>query len=441
MSRLNLDTSVGGNQNRYSFMETPLEMNSSSQLPGRPSPSDSRTPQPTQHQNFSSPTQNEKTQYLQHQGILPDYANCPPAEQHPANYAPLANIPAQHENNASPSNAIAPRAQQEPSIVTQYATAPANQDYSAQIALQSYTNHSYHSLPHHAVSPQQYATQSYTNIPGQQQETMSQQAYADISAQHRGTPLSAQPYAYSRPQSYTTLPEQEPRGTQLSPQPYTYTAPPVSPPSSPGPLPLKVRPDVPRSNTMDIVPDANPLQSPKLTYFPPPTRAATAPEDLSAFHNPGQTTHPNQEATGGGWSNGLCELSNLGICCLGLFCPCVLYGRTQHRLSMKSRKEDPTNMLGYETCNGSCTGMGLLCGCQWLMATIQHTRVRKAYKIQGSVASDCVRASCCTCCTLIQDEKEVQKREDLRARAARERGTTLFSPYTTPGPMSYGPTE
>lgn len=49
---------------------------------------------------------------------------------------------------------------------------------------------------------------------------------------------------------------------------------------------------------------------------------------------------------------------------MGLLCPCILYGKTQHRLSLKSRKEDPTNMLGYETCNGSCTAMALLCGCQ-----------------------------------------------------------------------------
>ncbi|CAG8307514.1 unnamed protein product [Penicillium salamii] len=440
MSRLNLDTSVGGNQNRYSFMETPLEMSPPSHLPGRPSPPDSRAPEePTQQKSTWSPTLNEKTQQFQHQGILPDYGNCPPAEQHPANYAPLANVPAHHENTPVSSHGTAAVPPHEAPIITQYATAHGNQDYTRQIASQSYTSHSYQNLPYHTVSPS-YPSQSHTNIPGQQ-GTTPYQVYPDISEHQRNTPVFAQPYAYSHAQSYTTIPEQEPRNTQLSPQSYTYTEPPVSPPNSPGPLPLKVRPDVPRSNTMDIVPDANPLQSPKMTYFPPPTRAATAPEDLSAFHNPGQTVHPNQEVTGGGWSNGLCELSSLGICCLGHICPCILYGRTQHRLSLKSRKEDPTNMLGYETCNGSCTGMGLLCGCQWLMATIQHTRMRKAYGIQGSVASDCVRATCCTCCTLIQDEKEIQRREELRARAARERGATLLSPYTTPGPMSYGRTE
>lgn len=217
------------------------------------------------------------------------------------------------------------------------------------------------------------------------------------------------------------------------------------PPGSPGPLPLKMHEAPKRSDTLSIEPDANPLQSPKTSYLPPPATPALKSSqdhpvgDLSAFHNPGQIMHPNQEVRGGTWTHGLCECSNIGTCCLGAICPCILYGKTQHRLKMKSRKEDPTNMLGYETCNGSCTAMSLFCGCQWLLATIQHTRTRKAYGIEGDVCSDCVRATCCTCCTLIQDEKEIQKREERRGRAARERGATLLSPYTAPGPMSYGP--
>lgn len=235
------------------------------------------------------------------------------------------------------------------------------------------------------------------------------------------------------------------------------------PPNSPGPLPVKTNPEAPQRNeTLSIAPDANPLQSPKLSYFPPPTAApasqAPTVEDLSSYHQPGQIMHPNQEVQGGTWSHGLCECSNIGTCCLGVICPCILYGKTQYRLSMKSQKRDPTNMLGYEICNGSCTGMAMLCGCQckfthvWiarcrrmlnfaigLLATIQHTRTRKAYGIEGDIASDCVRATCCTCCTLIQDEKEIQKREELRGRATLERGATLLSPYTVPGPMTYPP--
>lgn len=74
-----------------------------------------------------------------------------------------------------------------------------------------------------------------------------------------------------------------------------------------------------------------------------------------------------------------------------------------------------------------------------LLATIQRSRTRMAYGIKGDFASDCVRATCCTCCTLIQDEKEINKREERRGRAVLERGATLTSPYMAPGQMAYPP--
>lgn len=375
---------------RYSFMETPLEMHSSVQqdiisTSPPPVPSNSYTVSPHQHQpTFEQPRDprdqispisphitppqpvfqhpvgyiggqsaqyipSEKERELQQEGIIPTYSKYPPPEQHPAHFAPLADMP-----------------ERQPSI----------------------------------------------------------------------QPIQSPTHMYAQP------------------------------PNSPGPLPIKTTVDAPaRSDTLSVAPDANPLQSPKSPQFPPPTTAITphAPpvEDLRTFHQPGQIMHPNQEVHGGTWNHGLCECSNIGTCCLGLACPCILFGRTQHRLSMRSKKQDPTNMLGHETCNGSCTAFALLCGFQCkfdpsyrfifeekactnilmigLWATIQHTRTRKAYGIQGDIASDCVRATCCTCCTLIQDEKEIQKREEQRNQAALERGATLLSPYMAPGPMTYPP--
>lgn len=267
MSRpLHLGTRVGQNQ-RYSFIETPLEMHAPAQYPDPSSPpalpaTTSPAPQPPQPPATQPPSQQREQQIhypttemerqLQQEGIIPTYSNYPPPEQHPAHYAPYAEAPQQ---------------------------------------------------------PQ---------------------------------PVHSPHYSYSH-----------------------YNP----PPNSPGPLPVKTNPDAPhRSETMSVAPDANPLQSPKIPYFPPPTTAtasqAPATDDLSSYHQPGQIVHPNQEVQGGTWSHGLCECSNIGTCCLGVICPCILYGKTQYRLSMKSKKGDPTNMLGYETCNGSCTAMALLCGCQ-----------------------------------------------------------------------------
>jgi hypothetical protein len=272
MSRpLHLDTHMGHNR-RYSFMNTPTEMHSTTQFPdsnySSPAPASSSPAQepaiqlaiehPPQQSEQIAPrfSSNEKERHLQEEGIVPTFSKYPPPDQHPANYAPCVE-------------------------------------------------------PHVQQPPESQLVQS-------------------------------PPYLYDH---------------------YHQS------PSSPGPLPLKINPEAPyRSDTLSIAPDANPLQSPKIPYLPPPTPAPASRvptvEDLSSYHQPGQIMHPNQEVQGGTWSHGLCDCTNLGTCCHGLICPCMLYGKTQHRLLMKSKKDDPTNMLGYNNCNGSCTAMALLCGCQ-----------------------------------------------------------------------------
>lgn len=73
-----------------------------------------------------------------------------------------------------------------------------------------------------------------------------------------------------------------------------------------------------------------------------------------------------------------------------------------------------------------------------LLATIQHVRVRRSYDIHGSIPSDCVRATCCTCCTLVQDEREIKLREETaRQTATGVAGTMVSVPYATPGPMAF----
>ncbi|GIJ99772.1 hypothetical protein Aspvir_003775 [Aspergillus viridinutans] len=327
--QLRLDTSFGAGTQRYSFIETPLELNPSRQRIERQVPlSGSETKAnacPVQQQVTATediqPTFNEKAQ-LQHESAASVYPGGPPIEQHPAHYAPYAED-----------------------------------------------------------APQQ--AQFDTFAP----------AYS-YSAGHDPLPVKADPEASDK---------------------------------------------VAESRKISVAPDENPLHSPRLPRFPPPIMtSAPHPTTPMSYHQPGQIAHPNQVVKGGTWSHGLCECSSIGTCCLGLLCPCILYGRTQYRLSMKAKKENPTNMLGHETCNGSCTAMALLCGCQWLLATVQHTRTRKAYGISGNVGSDCVRATCCTCCTLIQDEKEFKTREEERERAAWATGQALLSPYAAPLQMSYG---
>ena len=216
-------------------------------------------------------------------------------------------------------------------------------------------------------------------------------------------------------------------------------------PPSPGPIPNKA--DLASSHeapaAMRIAPDENPLTPTTPNQPHDRMRPTTVPPQAAAGgdpnfqnHYPGQAPDPTQQTRGGTWKHGLCDCGDVSTCCTGLFCPCILYGKTQHRLSQKSDRKDPTNMLGYETLNGSCTVFAVLCGCNWILAAIQHTRVRKTYDIPGSVGSDCVRGLCCSCCTLAQDEKEVKYREGHRSGFT---GTAVNIPYVAPGGMNYAP--
>lgn len=103
------------------------------------------------------------------------------------------------------------------------------------------------------------------------------------------------------------------------------------------------------------------------------------PNGVLDNHRPGQVSHPNS-AVDPEWKHGLCTPDSL--CCLGVFCPCIVYGKTQYRLSKKVQKQDPTDLLSYESCNGSCGFFALACGfqckyhfldmgCEFLLSTSQ----------------------------------------------------------------------
>ncbi|OGM48878.1 hypothetical protein ABOM_002955 [Aspergillus bombycis] len=244
--QLRLDTSVGDNQ-RYSFIETPLEMHASGLRNGQqqqePPPSQSLAgsksdPIPAQAaaeqgQPQRLPPLNEKAQYVRQELMAPGNPGGPNSEEHPAISAPFADVVPQ----------------------------PVQQ--------------------HDAVVPD---------------------------------------YSYA-----------------------------VPPPNSPGPLPAKTYPETPaqvtRLQTMAIVPDTNPLQSPQVPYFPgPPTASGTSytplADEVAAYHRPGQ----------GSWR--------------------------------QFNIDEPAKRM---------------------------------------------------------NEKEIKKREEERANAARATGATLVSPYLAPPQMTYGP--
>ncbi|RPB28203.1 PLAC8-domain-containing protein [Terfezia boudieri ATCC MYA-4762] len=117
-------------------------------------------------------------------------------------------------------------------------------------------------------------------------------------------------------------------------------------------------------------------------------------------HHPEKHAHSHN----GEWDNGFCSCcSPFGTCCLGTWCPCILYGRTHHRLEHGSTQ-------GYSCCNANCIFYGclvLVSPLQTFLGYFQRKKIREKFGLKGGCCGDCLRHCCCPCCSLIQEEKEV----------------------------------
>ncbi|EXJ78635.1 hypothetical protein A1O1_09036 [Capronia coronata CBS 617.96] len=201
----------------------------------------------------------------------------------------------------------------------------------------------------------------------------------------------------------------------------------------------------PHEPTTPIQPDVNPLTptTPKVSDPASTTTTNMAiilPSSDPSHFSVGTFTPSPQAIRGGSWQHGLCSCAEPSTCMTALFCPCLVYGKTQYRLGLRADRKDPTNMLGYTAVNGSCIAFGVLCGVNGILAAIQHTRVRKAYHMNteaGNIAGDCLNGCCCCCCVVAQDEKEVKFREEQARKPA---GSTAGrrEGYVAPTAMTFG---
>jgi len=102
------------------------------------------------------------------------------------------------------------------------------------------------------------------------------------------------------------------------------------------------------------------------------------------------------------WTNGFWDfVSPIDTCAWAYFLPCVVFGRTHHRL------QDPS-MTGYEHVNGACLGwwISTYFGLHCILTGLERSKMRERYNLEGSPPMDFVCAACCPWCTLVQQEKE-----------------------------------
>ena len=67
-------------------------------------------------------------------------------------------------------------------------------------------------------------------------------------------------------------------------------------------------------------------------------------------------------------------------------------------------------------------------GLHWIPMLMQRADIRQKYNLQGDFVTDLLTSCCCGCCSLIQQEKEVEYRE-------KELGSKVG--YTKPETMSH----
>ncbi|KAB8343184.1 hypothetical protein FH972_022774 [Carpinus fangiana] len=273
------------------------------------------------------------------------------------------------------------------------------------------------------------------------------QAYA-----YHGHPAVQHPAYHATPQpsySSTAPPLPQPPLPPLPPKP--------SPPNSETakPVPMKSADDLKAYSTPGVRPDQSPYQNnSKLqpySPFPASTHSKSStpfsPDALNhsnfdlSSHLPGQQPHPNMASTSSrtsSWTNTLCSCGpDVSLCLTGVFCPCIVYGRTNYRLAQRSRKADPTDMLGHSDCSGHCMLFSFACGFQGILTAIMNARVRHAYAVEGEgTAGEFCKACCCCCCALVQSEREVKGREKDRARFA---GPSVGNAYKPRDAMAYTP--
>ena len=99
-----------------------------------------------------------------------------------------------------------------------------------------------------------------------------------------------------------------------------------------------------------------------------------------------------------GFQHGLCGCCNdCSTCCLGCWCPCILFGRTRARLLNPHLRKEQISCW-----NGDCMGyaaLATLCpGLQFIFGCMNRKDIRKKYDIDGNGCSDCMVHWCCDCC-------------------------------------------
>ena len=244
--------------------------------------------------------------------------------------------------------------------------------------------------PPRPEGPPQHAAQGRAAAPAHVTYPRPMTVVAPRAQHHAHSPAAAQP------PSYAAQPPATPRKPSAASQPPPAAAAPIEPDHKP----TFTSPTTPRQNH-------HAFPSPQNHHAFPPPPSTTTTSATTAYAPPAPTT-PS-------WSSGLCTPD--ATCLLAYTCPCVLYGRTAHRLRQRAAHRPATDLNGLGGCNARCVAFGALACFAGPLAAALRGKVRRMYGIEGGTREDCGVGCCCCCGVLGQVEREVVRREEGRGEA------------------------
>uniref|UniRef100_A0A803LKN4 Uncharacterized protein n=2 Tax=Chenopodium quinoa TaxID=63459 RepID=A0A803LKN4_CHEQI len=114
---------------------------------------------------------------------------------------------------------------------------------------------------------------------------------------------------------------------------------------------------------------------------------------------------PSAPPTNGGavgeFSTGLCDcLSDIPLCCLTCWCPCITFGRIAEIVDK-----------GSSSCGVSGALYSLImvvAGCQWIYSCSYRSKMKKQYGIPENCCADCCTHFWCESCALCQEYRELE---------------------------------
>ncbi|KAG9459213.1 hypothetical protein H6P81_003721 [Aristolochia fimbriata] len=134
--------------------------------------------------------------------------------------------------------------------------------------------------------------------------------------------------------------------------------------------------------------------------------SSTVPSNQQVIHDPTQ------------WSSGICACcDDMQSCCIGLFCPCVLFGKNAEFLGAESWTGPcMTHFILWGLVNGLCCMLtdGFLLGFPGSVVACYACGYRKSlrakYNLQEAPCGDLTTHLCCHLCANCQEYREIRER-------------------------------